>query len=147
VCLCVHTHISFSDCLNQSYETWSVFYSTWAHLNGVFRKSLSSVDVYIYIYISPHIITKQRLDRHVPAPTNTSNDRRSFGHVVFSAVRIVSKESLWVCLSSVVARELLGKTFSQQRRIVGGIVFYTVFALSKEIRRLILPRTSCYYLY
>jgi hypothetical protein len=36
------------------------------------------------------------------------------------------------------------KTFPQQRRIFGGVVFYTVRVVTKESRRLVLPRTSCY---
>jgi hypothetical protein len=27
---------------NTVYETWSIYYSTWAHLNGVFHKSLAT---------------------------------------------------------------------------------------------------------
>jgi hypothetical protein len=37
-------------------------------------------------------------------------------------------------------------TFPRQRRIVGGIVFYAVNVLSKESRRMVLTRTSCYIL-
>jgi hypothetical protein len=33
--------------------------------------------------------------------------------------------------------------FPRQRRIVGGVVFYAVRVVSKEIRRLVLHRTSC----
>jgi hypothetical protein len=38
------------------------------------------------------------------------------------------------------------KTFLLQRRIVVGVVFYAVHVVSKESRRLILPRTSCLFL-
>jgi hypothetical protein len=34
-------------------------------------------------------------------------------------------------------------TFPRHRRIVGGVIFHTVLVVSKESRRLVLPRTSC----
>jgi hypothetical protein len=52
----------------------------------------------------------------------------------------LSKESLCVGLS------LLGNgsvNTWQQRRIVGGVVFHAFRLVSKENRRLVLPRTSC----
>jgi hypothetical protein len=36
------------------------------------------------------------------------------------------------------------KTFPGQRRVVGGGFFYSVRVVSKESRRLVLPRTSCF---
>jgi hypothetical protein len=35
------------------------------------------------------------------------------------------------------------KTFLRQQRTVEGVVFYAVRVVSKEIGRLVLPRTSC----
>jgi hypothetical protein len=35
------------------------------------------------------------------------------------------------------------KTFPRQGRIVGRVVFYAIRVVSKESRRLVLPRTSC----
>jgi hypothetical protein len=43
---------------------------------------------------------------------------------------------------SIVARQWLGKHVPRQRRIVGGVVFNAVHAVSKERRRSVLPRTS-----
>jgi hypothetical protein len=47
---------------------------------------------------------------------------------------------------SVYPLSLLGNgsvnTFPRQRRIVGGMVFYAVHVISKESRRLVIPRTS-----
>jgi mRNA-degrading endonuclease toxin of MazEF toxin-antitoxin module len=37
------------------------------------------------------IVTRQRLDKHVPAATKTPNNK-TIGYVVFYAVRVVSKE-------------------------------------------------------
>jgi hypothetical protein len=42
----------------------------------------------------------------------------------------------------IVARQQLGKDVPAAR-IVGGVVFYAIRVVSKEIRRLLLPRTSC----
>jgi hypothetical protein len=82
----------------------------------------------------PLFIARQRFGKHVPAPTNTRNNRR-----------IVGRACLWVRLCTPLS--LLGnnsvKTFPQERRIVGGVVFYAVRVVSKESRRLVLPRTSC----
>jgi hypothetical protein len=48
----------------------------------------------------PSTVVRQLLDEHVPAATNTRNNRRILGHVIFYAVRVLSEESLWVSLSS-----------------------------------------------
>jgi hypothetical protein len=39
------------------------------------------------------------------------------------------------------------KTFSRQQRIVGGVVFYVVRVVWKETRRLVLPSTSCLFMF
>jgi hypothetical protein len=89
----------------------------------------------------PPSVARQRLGKHVPAAKNTRKNKIIVGRVIFYAVRVLSKESLWVRLCIPVS--LLGnnsvKTFSRQRRIVGGVVFYAVGVESKESRRLILP--------
>jgi hypothetical protein len=94
----------------------------------------------------PPIIAKQRLGKHVPAATNTRINRKIVGHI-FCVVRVVSKESMWVCLCILLS--LLGNgsinTLSRQRRIVGGGVFCVVRVVSKGNGRLVLPRTSCYF--
>jgi hypothetical protein len=93
----------------------------------------------------PPIVARQRLGEHVLEATNTRNNRRIVGLVVFYAARVVWKESLWVCLCIPVS--FLGNgsvdTFPRQRRIVEGVVFYAVRVVSKERRWYILPRTSC----
>jgi hypothetical protein len=92
----------------------------------------------------PKIIARQRLGREVPATKNTRKIRKIVGGVVFYAVRVVSKMSLWVCLYilSLLGNGLIN-TFSLRGRIVEGIVFYAVHIVSKESRRLVLTRTSC----
>jgi hypothetical protein len=103
------------------------------------------------------IVARQRRGTHFPAATNTCNNRRIIGRVVFCAVRVVSKESPWVCISPYptatkncwrrflygpcrVKGKPVGLYIPRQRRIVGG-VFCTVRVVSKESTRLILART------
>jgi hypothetical protein len=94
--------------------------------------------------VYPPVVARQRLGKHVPSATNTCNSGTA-GRVILCAVRVLSMESLWVCLC--IPLSLLGKnsvkTFPRQRRIVGGVVFYAVHDISKESRRLVLRRTSC----
>jgi hypothetical protein len=49
------------------------------------------------MYISP-LIARQQLCKHIPAANVTCNNRRIVGYVVFYAVLVISKESLWICL-------------------------------------------------
>jgi hypothetical protein len=95
-CLCVcESRLSPFECLTQS--LWNlVFHVTWVHLSGVLYKSLSPVCV--AACASPHIVTRQRLGRHVPLAANRCNNRRIVGGVVFYTIRVVSREGLWVCL-------------------------------------------------
>jgi hypothetical protein len=83
---------------------------------------------------TPPIVAKQRLGKHVPAATNTRNNRRIIGCVC-----------LWVCLC--IPLLLLGnnsvKSFRRQKRIFRGVVFYAARVVWKENRRSVLPRTSC----
>jgi hypothetical protein len=104
--------------------------------------SLQSVCMHVYLLN----VARQRLGKHIPAATNTRNNRRIVEGVVFYTVHDVSKDSLWVCLCVPVF--LLGngsvKTFLRQRRIVGRVVFCAVHVLSKESRQLVPPGTSCF---
>jgi hypothetical protein len=122
-------------------------HGTSAHLNRVLHKSLPLVCVSACVSFlllqgkgsvkcNPPFIARQRLGKSVPAATITSNDRIIFGRVC-----------LWVCLC--IPLSLLGsnsvKMFPRQRRIVGGVVFYAVGVVSKENKRLVPFRTSCFY--
>jgi hypothetical protein len=97
---------------------------------------------------SPPIVVRQLLGIHVPAATNTLNNRRIVGGVVFCTILIILKENLLVCLC--IPLSLLGNgslnTFPRRRRIDGGAVFYAVHVVSKESRRLVLIKTSRYFL-
>jgi hypothetical protein len=138
------------------YKTWYVYHGTWAHLNCVLHKSLPPVCVSGCVSLLsllgkgsvkciPPFIARQRLDKHIPAATNTRNSRRTVRRVIFCAVRDLSKECQWVCLS--IPLSLLCNnsvtTFSRQRRIVGSVVLYAVRVVSKQIRRLVALRTFC----
>jgi hypothetical protein len=46
----------------------------------------------------PSIVARQRLGKHVSVETTTRNNRRIVERVIFYAIRVLSKESLWVCL-------------------------------------------------
>jgi hypothetical protein len=135
------------ECPNRIFKkTWCVHHGTWAHLRGVLHKSLQSICVSIYASLQsllgkgsvkyiPPFFARQRIGKYVPAKMNTRNNRRIVGHVC-----------LWVCLC--ILPSLLGNssayTFPRQRIIVGGVVFKPVRVVSKESRRLVLPRISCF---
>jgi hypothetical protein len=123
------------------YETWYVYCGIWAHLNGILHKSLPSVCVFVCIF--PPIILTQWLGEHVPVATNTCNNRRIVGRVIFYVVHVISKERLCVCLCIPLSLQgsSLVNTFPWQRRIVWGLVFCAVRVVSKESRCLVLPRT------
>jgi hypothetical protein len=135
-----------------------VRHGTWLHLNDVHHKSLPLVCVSVCVSLLslkgngsvkyfPPFGARQRLGKHVPAATNTRWNRRIIERVIFYTARVLSKDSLWVCLC--IPLPLLGKTsvktFSRQQRILGGVVFYAVHVLSKENRRLVLPTISSWF--
>jgi hypothetical protein len=84
--------------------------------------------------ISPFII-KKRLSKHVPAATNTCNNRRKNRWVRVS----VGLPTICIPLSLL---DNSVKTFPRQRRIVGVVLSCAVLVVSKECRRLVLPKTS-----
>jgi hypothetical protein len=117
-----------------------IYNVAWAHLNGILHKSLPSVRVSVCVSILsllgkgpvkyvPPFIARQRLGKHVPARTNTCNNRRSLGRVC-----------LWVCLYNLVS--LLGNnsvnTFPWQRRF---------FEASFSMRSVLYQRKVCDYFF
>jgi hypothetical protein len=115
--------------------------ASWANLSSVLHKSLLSVCVSVcgsllsllgkgLVKCFSPVIARQRPGKHVPAATNTRNNKRIAGRVC-----------LWVCLC--IPLSLLGnnsvKMFLQQWRIVGGIVLYVARVESKESRNWLLP--------
>jgi hypothetical protein len=91
-------------------------------------------------YVYPPIVTNQKLGKHVPSATNTTNNRRTVG-----SVSVLWREILWICLCF--ALSLLGNgaanTLPRQQRIVADIVFWSVHVVSKENGRLVLPKIYC----
>jgi hypothetical protein len=78
----------------------------------------------------PPFIAKATAQKTVPTATNTCNNKKIVGHMCCVSVYypIVVNNSV--------------KTFLQQQKIVGGIIFYMVHVLSEERRPSALPRTS-----
>jgi hypothetical protein len=75
-------------------ETWYVYHGTWAHLSGVLHKSFLKVCVCVY----PCIVARERLGTCIPTVTDTRS-RKIVIRIVFCTVRVVSKESLYVCVT------------------------------------------------
>jgi hypothetical protein len=88
-------------------------------------------------------VTSQRLGKNFTAEKNTQDTIKNCWARRFICGPCRIKESLWVYLR--IPLTLLGNgsvnTFSRQRGIVGD-VFYAVRVVSKESRRLVLPKTS-----
>jgi hypothetical protein len=54
-------------------------------------------------------------------------------------------ESLGLCIPPLLLSNGLVNMFPRQQRIVGGMIFYVVHAISNESRQLVLPSTSVYW--
>jgi hypothetical protein len=104
----------------------------WANLKGVLHKCPLSTSLCVCICISP-LVARQRLGKHVPTAANTLNNRRTLG---FICLRVcLGIPLLLFCNNS-------AHMFLRQRRIVWDVVFYAVYVVWKESRRLDIPRTS-----
>jgi hypothetical protein len=60
--------------------------------------SIPSISLFVCICI-PLIVARQRLGNHVLAATNTRKNIKIIRRVIFYAVHVLSKESLWVYVS------------------------------------------------
>jgi hypothetical protein len=121
------------------------YHGTWTHLSGVLHKYLPSVCVSVFVSLMcllgigsvkciPPIVARQRPGKDAPAATNIRiNTRR----------RIVRRVSSDLCIPPPLLGNNSVKKFPRQLRIVGNVVFYATRVVSKEIRRIVLPRTSC----
>jgi hypothetical protein len=117
----------------------------------------SHQSVCLYVYPSYHCKATARLSVSLHSvlgngSVTTFQQQRThatidkFLNALFS-IRSVSYQrrvcgSLWSPLSLLDNNSV--KTFPRERRIVGGVVFYAARVVSKESRRLVLPRTSWY---
>jgi hypothetical protein len=140
VCLWIHPPPPLTfEFLNQS--LWDLVFISWhlSQFSTAYFGNPSHQSVYLLFNSSvtciPLVIAGQWLAKHVPSTTNTHNNRRNVG-----------RACLWICL--LILLSLLAKnsvrTLPLQRRIIEGVVFCAAHISSKEIRRLILPRTSCF---
>jgi hypothetical protein len=79
----------------------------------------------------PPFYAKQRLGRHLPTAKNTSYNTRIVGRLIFYAVFVLSKGSLWVCLC--ILLRLLGnnsvKTFSKEKLLA---VLFSILSVSYQ---------------
>jgi hypothetical protein len=85
---CVYLQPSTFKCLNQS--LWNLVW-TWAHLNGILHKSLTSVCV--SACVSPLSLLGNCWVQRYCSKKYTRNNRRIVEYVVFCAVCVASKEN------------------------------------------------------
>jgi hypothetical protein len=95
------------------------------------------------LYANPPIIATQRLGKYVPAAMNERNDRIVVRVLLYAAFIKVESLGLSVYPLSLLDNNFV-KTFQRQRRTIGSVVFHVIRIVSKESRRSVLPRTSCY---
>jgi hypothetical protein len=68
----------------------------------------------VCLYVYPTIVARQRLGKHIPAATNTRNIKKLVGRIVFCAVRVLSKETVCLCVLSLPGNDSVN-TFPWQR--------------------------------
>jgi hypothetical protein len=95
ICVSVYHPYQIVNAWTNLTDTRLVYRGAWAHLNGKPHKSLPSVCVPVFVF---PIVARQRLGKHVPAATNSRNNRRIVGRFDFYMTRVLSKNSLWVCM-------------------------------------------------
>jgi hypothetical protein len=142
-CLCVSVSPASSfECLNQFYETWYVYHGTWAPLSDILHKSLPSVCV--SVCVSPVVLLHSGSVYMFLQQRIRETKMNCWTHHFPCGPRHMKGESV-VCLYVPLSFQGNGSvnTFPQQWRIVGGIIFYMFCVMLKELRRLVLPRTSC----
>jgi hypothetical protein len=126
VCLCIPPYHLLNAWTNL-YETWYAYHGTLAHLNGVLPKSIPT------ICVSVCVILLSLLD-------NGSVNTFPLQRIHSTAGQVLD---MWACIPLSLLGNNSVKTLPRQRKIVGGVVFYAVYIVSKQSRRLVLPRTSC----
>jgi hypothetical protein len=146
VCVCVCIPLWTFEWLNLS--LWNLVLISWQQIPSQRRTSwVPPISLCAFMFI-PSFIVRKRLVKHNPAASNTHSNSRIVVRVIFCPVRVLSKARFWICLC--IPLTLLGnnylKTLPRQRRIVGDVVFYSAHVVSKESRRLVLLRTSCFFI-
>jgi hypothetical protein len=145
-CLCVcEPPYQLLNAWTNLYEIWCICHDTWVHLSGVLHKSFPSIRVPLSVSLLsllykgsvkfiPPFGSTQRLGKHVLAATDTCKNRKMFGLVCLCVC---------LCIPLSLLGHILVKILPRQGRFVGGVVFYVVRVISKESRRLVVPRISC----
>jgi hypothetical protein len=111
------------------------------NINGVLHKSIPSV-----LYVYPSTVSTQWFGKTVTTATNTHATTKLLEASFTMRSVLYRKKSLWVCVSSTVTRQRLGKHVPAASKNFEGVVFYAVRVVSNESRRLPIPKTSCLFL-
>jgi hypothetical protein len=131
---------SYFECLNQSLWNLVCISQHWAYLNGALHKSFSSLHVFVCVCLLS-VLGTGSLNTFLWQWMLATEELLDPS---FSMLSLSYQRS--VCGVSCVHPSLLGTNsvmkFPRQRRIVGGIISYAARSFSKEIRRLVLPRTT-----
>jgi hypothetical protein len=136
-CLCVSPYPLLNVWTNL-YETWYVYHDTWTHMSGVLHKSFPSVCV--SICVSPLSLLGN-------GSVNTSSRQRihPITEELCGPCRIKGG-SVGLCILPIVVRQWLGKHVLAAKNCWRHR-FSAVPVISKESRRLVLLRTSCFITY
>jgi hypothetical protein len=141
--LSVNTPLSTFECLNQTLR--NLVCLSW-HLSPSKRRTSQMSPISLRVCMCM-LLSNGRYKRYA-VNEYTCNNRIIFllwiVRIVFYAGRVLSKDSLWVCLCIPLSLLSNGSvnTFPRQQGIAGGVFFYAVYVVSKESSRFILPRTS-----
>jgi hypothetical protein len=145
-CLCVWMCIpplSIFECLTLS--LWNSVCMSW-HMSPSQWHTSQIPPICVSVCVSPTTVARQWLSKHIPALSNTHNNRKIVECIIFYTVCVISIQTLWVslCMPLLLLGKSSGNMFPQQWRTVGGIIFSVVHVISKESKQLVLPRTSCF---
>jgi hypothetical protein len=123
-------------------QTWYVYHGASALLIGVLHKSFPSVCV--SLYLAPVSLLGNGSVCTFPLQLIHEGKKNCWTHRFLCGSYRIKGESVGLCIPLSLQGKCSVNTFLRQRRIIGIVVFYAVYVASKESRRLIHPRTSCY---
>jgi hypothetical protein len=83
----------------------------------------------------PSIITRHQLNKHVPMITDTHSNRNIIEQAIFCVVNVASKENVGLCIPLLLMGNGSINTFLLQQSIIGGIIFFAVCVMWKEIKQ------------
>jgi hypothetical protein len=142
LCLLIHPSPLTSECLNQSLRNLVCIS---CHLSIAQRRTTYILHICISLCVFllsllgkrsvnfiPPSTDRQRLGTQVSAAKNACNNRS-----------IVGRVSVCLCIPSLFPGNDSVKFFAQKQRIVASFVSYAVHVVSKESRRVVLPRNFC----